>query len=119
MTGLIVSAAVLVVVVIVVFSSTKVLRGDEHGVVYRLGRPLPPPKGPGLVLIVLFVDRMVRVRDAKAAEALLDDWTNAVRRFTEVMPRDYKLVLAAKEKAEAEGLSDDETATRMMEALHG
>ena len=53
------------------------------------------------------------------AEALLDDWTNAVHRFTEVMPRDYKLVLAAKEKAEAEGLSDDETATRMMEALHG
>jgi glutamate synthase (NADPH/NADH) large chain len=35
------------------------------------------------------------------------------------MPRDYKLVLAAKEKAEDEGLDDDETATRMMEALHG
>ena len=26
------------------------------------------------------------------------------------MPRDYKLVLAAKEQAEAEGLSEDETA---------
>jgi glutamate synthase (NADPH/NADH) large chain len=35
------------------------------------------------------------------------------------MPTDYKRVLAAKEKAEDEGLSDDETATRMMEALHG
>ena len=53
------------------------------------------------------------------AEALLDDWTNAVQRFTEVMPRDYKRVLAAKEKAESEGLTDDETAARMMEALHG
>ncbi len=53
------------------------------------------------------------------AEALLDDWATAVHRFTEVMPRDYKLVLAAKEKAEADGLSEDETATRMMEALHG
>ncbi|MEP7090185.1 MAG: glutamate synthase large subunit, partial [Nocardioidaceae bacterium] len=53
------------------------------------------------------------------AGALLEDWSAAVRRFTEVMPRDYKLVLAAKEKAEDEGLSDDETATRMMEALHG
>ena len=53
------------------------------------------------------------------AEALLDDWATAVRRFTELMPTDYKRVLAAKEEAEAEGLSDDETATRMMEALHG
>ena len=35
------------------------------------------------------------------------------------MPSDYKRVLAAKEKAEAEGLAEDETATRMMEALHG
>jgi glutamate synthase (NADPH/NADH) large chain len=53
------------------------------------------------------------------AEALLADWSTAVRRFTEVMPTDYKLVLAAKEEAEEEGLSDDETATRMMEALNG
>jgi glutamate synthase (NADPH/NADH) large chain len=53
------------------------------------------------------------------AQALLDDWPAAVRRFTEVMPTDYKLVLAAKQEAEEEGLSDDETATRMMEALHG
>jgi glutamate synthase (NADPH/NADH) large chain len=53
------------------------------------------------------------------AAALLEDWPAAVRRFTEVMPRDFKLVLAAKETAEAEGLGDDETATRMMEALHG
>ena len=53
------------------------------------------------------------------AEALLDDWPSAVRRFTELMPTDYKLVLAAKEKAEEDGLSDDETAAKMMEALHG
>jgi glutamate synthase (NADPH/NADH) large chain len=53
------------------------------------------------------------------AAALLADWTSAVRRFTEVMPTDYKLVLAAKDQAEEEGLSEDETATRMMEALHG
>jgi glutamate synthase (NADPH/NADH) large chain len=53
------------------------------------------------------------------AEALLADWPTAVRRFTEVMPTDYKLVLAAKEEAEEEGLSDDETAAKMMGALHG
>jgi glutamate synthase (NADPH/NADH) large chain len=53
------------------------------------------------------------------AEGLLEDWTSAVRRFTEVMPTEYKQVLAAKEQAEVEGLSEDETTTRMMEALHG
>jgi glutamate synthase (NADPH/NADH) large chain len=53
------------------------------------------------------------------AEALLADWPDAARRFTEVMPTEYKLVLAAKEEAEEEGLSDDETAAKMMEALHG
>jgi glutamate synthase (NADPH) large chain len=53
------------------------------------------------------------------AEALLADWPSAVRRFTEVMPTDYKRVLAARERAAAEGLDDDDTATRMMETLHG
>jgi len=56
------------------------------------------------------------------AAALLADWAGprgALRRFTEVMPTDYKRVLAARAAAEAEGLSEDETATRMMEALHG
>jgi glutamate synthase (NADPH/NADH) large chain len=55
---------------------------------------------------------------AVAAE-LLADWRSAVLRFTEVMPTDFKRVLAARESAEAEGLSDDETASRMMEALDG
>jgi glutamate synthase (NADPH/NADH) large chain len=53
------------------------------------------------------------------AEALLEDWAAAVGRFTEVMPTEYKRVLAAKEQAEDEGLSEDDTTTRMMEALHG
>ena len=65
------------------------------------------------------VRRHLEETGSPVAEALLDDWSSAVRRFTEVMPTDYKRVLAAKEQAEAEGLSDDETATRMMEALHG
>jgi len=65
------------------------------------------------------VRRHLEETGSPVAEALLDDWPSAVRRFTEVMPTDYKRVLAAKEQAEAEGLSDDETATRMMEALHG
>ncbi len=53
------------------------------------------------------------------AEQLLADWDTALTRFTEIMPRDYRIVLEAKAKAEADGLDESETATAMMEALHG
>jgi glutamate synthase (NADPH/NADH) large chain len=53
------------------------------------------------------------------AEELLADWETSLTRFTEVMPRDYRLVLEAKAKAEADGLDENETAHAMMEALHG
>jgi len=41
--------------------SIKVLAEYERGVVFRLGKLLPMPKGPGLVIIVWPIDRMVRV----------------------------------------------------------
>ncbi|MDO9455105.1 glutamate synthase large subunit [Nocardioides sp.] len=53
------------------------------------------------------------------AEELLADWETALTRFTEVMPRDYRIVMDAKAKAEADGLDDTEIANAMMEALHG
>jgi len=53
------------------------------------------------------------------AEALLADWSQSLARFTEVMPRDYRISLEAKAKAEADGLDENETAHAMMEALHG
>ncbi|CAN5340222.1 glutamate synthase large subunit [soil metagenome] len=53
------------------------------------------------------------------AEKLLADWDDAVQRFTEVMPGDFKLVLAAKTAAENDGLSEDDTAAKMMAVLHG
>jgi regulator of protease activity HflC (stomatin/prohibitin superfamily) len=46
--------------IIVVASSVKVLREYERAVVFRLGR-LIGIKGPGLILLIPFVDRMVRV----------------------------------------------------------
>lgn len=53
------------------------------------------------------------------AEELLADWETSLTRFTEVMPSDYRKVLEAKAKAEADGLDENETAHAMMEALHG
>jgi regulator of protease activity HflC (stomatin/prohibitin superfamily) len=41
-------------------ASVRILREYERGVVFRLGRLLPQ-KGPGLILLIPFVDRLVRV----------------------------------------------------------
>jgi regulator of protease activity HflC (stomatin/prohibitin superfamily) len=61
-------AAALVIFAIVVFfvllfliSAIKVAREYERGIVFRLGRLLPEPKGPGLFLLIPIVDRMVKV----------------------------------------------------------
>lgn len=39
----------------------KVLNEYERGVVFRLGRLMPEPKGPGLIFLLFPLDRMVRV----------------------------------------------------------
>jgi regulator of protease activity HflC (stomatin/prohibitin superfamily) len=44
-----------------VFSSIKILNEYERAVVFRLGKLLPQPKGPGIVLVFAPIDRMVRV----------------------------------------------------------
>lgn len=51
----------LLVGAIYLFNSIKILAEYERGVVFRLGKLLPEPKGPGLVLVFLPIDRMVRV----------------------------------------------------------
>ena len=53
------------------------------------------------------------------AAQLLEDWQASLTRFTEVMPRDFKKVLDVENQAKADGLSDDETAHKVMEVLHG
>jgi len=42
-------------------SAVKVLPEYQRGVVFRLGRALPAPKGPGIVLLIPVIDKMVRV----------------------------------------------------------
>ena len=61
-------AAVLIILAIVVFflllfliSAIKVAREYERGIVFRLGRLFPQPKGPGLFILIPIVDRMVKV----------------------------------------------------------
>ena len=51
----------IVVVVLYLISSIKILAEYERGVIFRLGKLLPQPKGPGLILVFAPIDRMVRV----------------------------------------------------------
>ena len=59
--ALIALAVVLFLLVLFLVSAVKVAREYERGIVFRLGRLLDPPKGPGLFLLIPIIDRMVRV----------------------------------------------------------
>ncbi len=47
--------------VLYILNSIKVLREYERGVIFRLGRLLPQPKGPGLIFVFSPIDRIVRI----------------------------------------------------------
>ena len=54
----------LIVVVVVAFyliSSIKILNEYERAVIFRLGKLLPQPKGPGVTFVFAPIDRMARV----------------------------------------------------------
>ena len=58
---LIIVAVLLFLVILFLISAIKVAREYERGIIFRLGRLLPEPKGPGLFILIPIVDRMVRV----------------------------------------------------------
>src|SRR6201996_5755081 len=49
------------IVVIYLFSSIKILAEYDRGVIFRLGRVLAQPKGPGVILVFAPIDRIVRI----------------------------------------------------------
>ena len=59
--ALIAFAVVVAILVLLLFLAVKITREYERGVIFRFGRLLDPPKGPGIFLIIPFVDQMVRV----------------------------------------------------------
>ena len=62
MAGLIVALVVVVLLLVLyVISAIRVVREYERGIIFRLGRLLPDPKGPGLFFLIPIVDRMVKV----------------------------------------------------------
>jgi regulator of protease activity HflC (stomatin/prohibitin superfamily) len=51
----------ILIIVIYLFSSIKILAEYERGVIFRLGRVLPQPKGPGVILVFAPIDRIARI----------------------------------------------------------
>ena len=86
---------IFIIVVIILSQAIKILREYERGVIFRLGR-LVGAKGPGLILLIPIVDRIVRVSlriitmDVPAQEVITKDTVpvkvNAVIYFRVVNP---------------------------------
>lgn len=49
------------IIVLYLLNSIKILREYERGVIFRLGRALPAPKGPGIILVFRPLDQMIRI----------------------------------------------------------
>src|SRR6476659_431906 len=89
--------AIAILLVIFLFAAIKVAREYERGIIFRLGRLLPEPKGPGLFLLIPIVDRMVKVdlrtitRNIPPQEVITKDnvpvRVNAVAYFRIVEPK--------------------------------
>src|SRR5499426_1440383 len=87
----------LIIVLIWIFNSLNVLREYERGVIFRIGRLLPEPKGPGLIWVFWPIDRIVRVSlrtitmDVPTQDVITEDnvtvKVNAVVYFRVVDPR--------------------------------
>ncbi len=63
MEGLTLSPGLIALVLLVLYlvSSIQILNEYERGVIFRLGKLLPQPKGPGVVFVFRPIDRIVRL----------------------------------------------------------
>ena len=52
---------VLMLVIVFLAMAVKILNEYERGVIFRLGRVLGKPKGPGIIILIPVIDRMVKV----------------------------------------------------------
>jgi regulator of protease activity HflC (stomatin/prohibitin superfamily) len=52
---------IVAILVLYLINSIKILREYERGVIFRLGRALPAPKGPGIILVFRPLDQMIRI----------------------------------------------------------
>ena len=96
MTALVVLGVIVLFLIIVLLSAIKVVQEYERGVVFRLGR-IAGVRGPGLILLIPFIERMVKVdlrtvtMDVPAQEVITRDnvtiRVNAVAYFRVIDPQ--------------------------------
>src|ERR1700693_3276852 len=113
--GIVALAVVLFLVILFAISAIKVAREYERGIVFRLGRLFPEPKGPGLFILIPVVDRMVKVDlrtitlNIPPQEVITKDnvpvRVNAVAYFRILAPKDaivkvQNLLVATSQKAQ-------------------
>ncbi len=65
------------------------------------------------------IARHLEFTGSAVAQRVLNDFDTEVTNFRKVMPRDYKLVLSVMASAKADGLTEQETSDRVMEAARG
>src|SRR6187401_2730445 len=85
------------IIIVWLFNSLNVLREYERGLIFRIGRLLSEPKGPGLIWVLWPIDRIVRVSlrtitmDVPTQDVITSDnvtvKVNAVVYFRVVDPR--------------------------------
>jgi glutamate synthase (ferredoxin) len=63
-----------------------------------------------------FISRHAEITRSPRARAVLADWDASLSKFVKVMPKDYKRVLEAIARAEADGLTGEETVNAAFEA---
>jgi glutamate synthase (NADPH/NADH) large chain len=80
---------------------------------------LGPVSGRSAEELRALVEQHAEETGSTVAADLLADWDASVPRFTEVMPRDFRRVLEAREEALQEGLDEEQANARIMEVLHG
>src|SRR6266702_7918833 len=49
------------IIALYLFNSIKILRDYERAVIFRLGRAINPPKGPGIIFVFRPIDQMIRI----------------------------------------------------------
>jgi regulator of protease activity HflC (stomatin/prohibitin superfamily) len=101
-TNLQIYSGILIIVIIILSQAIKILREYERGVIFRLGR-LVGAKGPGLILLIPIIDKMVRVSlrvitmDVPPQEVITKDTVpvkvNAVIYFRVVNPENSVVII--------------------------
>lgn len=80
---------------------------------------LTPVTGEAAEELKDLVTRHHEETGSTVAEELLAGWDDALARFTQVMPRDFRRVMEARAAALEDGLNDEEADAKIMEVLHG